>query len=227
MRIVEGPRGGRCLAVAPAQPRRVQAQAAVARTLARLGRQPDVLQSDRGPCFVGAEAARAALPSRLTLGRWSLGIAPRLTSPRRPQRNGAVERLHGALEHRWTGEADGLEALGAVWHHGKQVATPYRGRAGSTRDRVWAGWARVTLQRRVTCQGTISLGDRPVRIGRRAAKQAVTLTFDAPRRVLVVRDDHETLRRERELPGLTLDWLWADVSVADQVVHPGVPTIAR
>ncbi|HEV2109637.1 MAG TPA: hypothetical protein VGR16_15360 [Thermomicrobiales bacterium] len=69
MRIVEGPRGGRCLAVALAQPGRVQA--AVARTLARLGRQPDVLQSDRGPCFVGAAAARAALPSRLTLGRWA------------------------------------------------------------------------------------------------------------------------------------------------------------
>jgi hypothetical protein len=223
--IVEGPRHGRCLEVARAQPQRAEAQAAVARTLAREDRQPDLIQSDRGACFVGAEAASAAVPNRFTLWLWSLGIGHRLTPPRRPQRNGAVERLHGALERSWRGEADGVAALLAVWNHGKQVATPatarYRGRDGSDLARVWAGLAGVRVQRRVTRQGTISLWDRPVGIGQAAADTVVTLTFDAERRVLVARDAHDTIVRERAVPWLTLDWLWEDIPVTDHLAHAG------
>ncbi len=124
MSIVEGPRAGRCLTVHRARPQRAQAQAALARTMAEQGVQPLVIQSDRGACFVGAEAASRALPGSLTLWLWSLGVAHRLLPPRRPQRNGAVERLHGAVERSWTGEDGGLEALRIVWNHGKQVATP-------------------------------------------------------------------------------------------------------
>lgn len=223
MSIVEGPRGGRCLEVACAPPRRAAAHAAVARTLARERVQPDVLQSDRGPCFVGAEAASAAIPNRFTLWLWSLGITHRLTPPRRPQRNGAVERLHGALERSWTGEHGGIDDLLAVWNLGKQVATPattaYAGRAGSDLGRVWDGLANVTVLRRVTRQGTTSLWDRPVRIGRAAAEQVVTVTFNAARRVMVVRDAHDTLVCERELPWLTLEWLWEAIPVTDHVAH--------
>lgn len=231
MSIVEGPRGGRCLGVARAQPRRAAAQASVARTLARLGRQPDVVQSDRGACFVGAEAASAAIPNRFTLWLWGLGIAHRLTPPRRPRRNGAVERLHGALERSWMGEDDGLAALLAVWNHGKHPATPaataYPGRAGSDLARVWAGLAGVTVQRRVTRQGTASLWDRPVRVGRAAANTVVTLTFQAERRVLVARDAHDTLVREIEMGWLTLDWLWEDIPVTDHVAHPDATSSRR
>lgn len=227
MSIVEGPRAGRCLTVAPARPQQVQAQAALARTLACEGVQPTVVQSDRGACFIGTETASAAIPSRLTLWLWSLGIEHRLLPPRRPQRNGAVERLHGALERSWQGEPGGLEALLPVWNQGKQVATPattpYRGRAGSDLERVWSGLERVQVRRRVTRQGTISLWDRPVRMGRRWAEQTVTVTFDAPRRMLVVRDEHDTLLRDRDLPWLTLDWLWPPVT--DPVTHTGVTTI--
>lgn len=231
MSIVEGPRDGRCLTVTRARPRQAQAQAALAQTLAREGVQPAVIQSDRGACFVGTATTSAAVPSRLTLWLWSLGINHRLLPPRRPQRNGAVERLHGALERSWQGEPDGIEAMLVVWNHGKQVAspatTPYRGRVDSDLARVWAGLERVQVTRRVTRQGTISLWDRPVRIGRMSAEQPVTLRFDAARRVLVARDEHDTLLRELDLPWLTLDWLWAAVPVTDHLTQTDVTTSER
>jgi hypothetical protein len=229
--IVEGPRAGRCLQVTQARPQQVQAQVALARTLASEGVQPAVIQSDRGACFIGTETGSAAVPSRLTLWLWSLGMDHRLLPPRRPQRNGAVERLHGALERSWQGEPGGVEALLPVWNQGKQVATPattpYRGRAGSDLTRVWTGLADVQVQRRVTRQGTISLWDRPVRIGRDWAEQTVTVTFDASRRLLVVHDAYATLVGELDLPWLTLDWLWGSVPVTDQVTHPGVTSSER
>jgi hypothetical protein len=229
--IVEGPRAGRCLTVAPARPRQAAAQAALARSLASEGVQPAVVQTDRGACFIGTETGSVAVPGRLTLWLWSLGIEHRLLPPRRPQRNGAVERLHGALERSWQGEPDGLAALLPVWNQGKQVATPattpYRGRAGSDLTRVWTGLARVQVQRRVTRQGTISLWDRPVRVGRSWVEQTVTLTFDAVHQRLGIRDAYDTLIREHDLLWLTCDWLWATVPVTDHVAHPGVTSSER
>ena len=129
--------------MAPARPQQALAQAALARTLASEGVQPAVVQSDRGACFIGTETGSAAVPSRVTLWLWSLGIEHRLLPPRRPQRNGAVERLHGALERSWQGEPGGLEALLPVWNQGKQGATtattPYRGLDGSDLERFWTG----------------------------------------------------------------------------------------
>lgn len=231
MSIVEGPRGGRCLYVAPARPRQVEAQAAVAHLLAQQGVQPAVLQRDRGACFVGAEAASVALPSRLTLWLWSLGIAHRLIPPHRPQHNGAVERLHGALARSWQGEPDGLAALQAVWNVGKQPACPatrpYRGRADSQLERVWAGLARVTVTRHVSRQGTVSLWDRPVKVGRTWADRTVVLAFDAARQLLVVHDERGTLLRERPLAWLNLDWLWKGLPVTAHLAHTDDTSIAR
>lgn len=231
MSLSEGPRGGRCLYVAAARPRQVAAQAAVAHVLAQQGVQPAVVQSDRGACFLGAQASTPALPSRLTLWLWSLGIVHRLIPPHRPQRNGAVERLHGALARSWQGEPDGLAALLAVWNVGKQppqpATTPYAGRTGSQLERVWAGLAQVTVTRRVSRQGTLSIWDRPVRLGRRWADRPVVLSFDAARQLVLVHDERGTLLRERTLPWLTLDWLWANVPVTDQVAHPDDTSIRR
>jgi hypothetical protein len=227
--VVEGPRGGRCLHVADCPPRRAAVQAQLARLLAALGRQPTAVQTDRGACFVGADAA-AALPGRLTLWLWGLGIAHRLIPPGRPQRNGAVERFHGALAHSWAGEAGGREALVAVWNAEKapaRAAAAYAGRAGFADERVWAGLAGVRVERRVDRQGKLSLWDRPVRVGRAAADRPAVVTFDAAERRAVVRDERGARLAEVGLPWLTADWLWADVPVTDHASESGVTSIER
>src|SRR5207244_6169195 len=93
------------------------AQAGLAACFAQRGCQPEIIQTDRGACFLGAEGgASAAVPSRLTLWLWGLGIEHRLNPAHTPQRNGAVERFHGGVEHSWAGEMDGVAALIAVWN---------------------------------------------------------------------------------------------------------------
>ncbi|MGH2534540.1 MAG: hypothetical protein ACRDJW_19925 [Thermomicrobiales bacterium] len=230
MSVVAGPHGGLCLAVEPVAGERT---AIVLATLHRLmrqrGEQPAVLQTDRGPCFVGAEGGeRRALPGRLTLWLWGLGITHRVLPPGKPWRNGAVERFQGAVEHSWTGEPDGLAAPRAVWNHGKAGAgttLPYQGRAGFDLARVWAGLARGRVTRSVDAQGKRSVWDRPLRVGRRWALRPVVVTFDAPRRVAVVRDKQDTALVERALPWLTAAWLWAEAEGAEQVLdHDGTPT---
>ena len=95
-------------------------QATLQALMTREGRQPAVLQTDRGPCFVGAEGgATKAVPGRLTLWLWGHGIEHRLLPPGTPHRNGAVERWNGAIEGSWAGEPGGLDELRAVWNWGK------------------------------------------------------------------------------------------------------------
>lgn len=194
----------------------------------RLGAQPAVLQTDRGPCFVGAEGgARRAVPGRLTLWLWGLSIVHRVLPPAKPWRNGAVERVHGAVEHRWTGEPGDLAALLAVWNHGKPAPAtpPYQDRAGFDLARVWAGLERVRVARSVDAQGKLSVWDRPLRVGRPLARRTVVVTFDAERRLAVVRDTQDRVLVERPLPWLTIDWLWADIAGADQPLeHDGTST---
>ncbi len=174
------------------------------RLMQQRGEQPAVLQTDRGPCFVGAEGGeRQALPGRLTLWLWGLGITHRVLPPAKPWRNGAVERFQGVVAHSWAGEAEGLAALQAVWNYGKgagPTARPYQDRAGFTMEQVWQGLARVRVERRVDPQGKLSVWDRPLRVGRRLAQRAVVVTFDAGRRLAVVRDTQETVLVERALP---------------------------
>jgi hypothetical protein len=224
--ILAGPRDGPCLLARPAAARQAEAHAGIADALTFHRCQPAVIQTDRGACFVGADTASAAVPGRLTLWLWGLGIRHRLTPPRRPTRNGAVERFHGAVEHSWQGEADGLAALVRVWNVDKaapDTGTPYRGRVGFSMDAVWDGLAGVTVTRRVDRQGKLSLWDRPVRIGREQAQRVVTLRFDAARRRLLVHDEWETVVRAVALPWLTEDWLWEPVAApTDAWVTPHV-----
>jgi hypothetical protein len=194
--------------------------AALHRLMRRRGEQPAVVQTDRGPCFVGAEGGeRRALPGRLTLWLWGLGIGHRVLPPGKPWRNGAVERFHGAVEHSWTGEAAGLAALRTVWNHGKTGAAaprPYADRAGFDLARVWTGLAGVRVERGVDAQGKLSVWDRPLRVGQRWARYDVVVTFDAGRRLVVVRDRRDTVLAERSLPWLTVAWLWAGIDGAEQ-----------
>lgn len=224
-----GPHAGPCLwAGATAGERTEVVLAALHRVMRQRGEQPAVLQTDRGPCFVGAEGGeRRALPGRLTLWLWGLGIVHRVLPPGKPWRNGAVERFHGAVEHSWAGEPDGLIELQAVWNHGKPGAAaprPYRDRAGFALERVWDGLARVRVERSVDAQGKLSVWDRPLRVGRRWARVTVVVTFDATRRLAVVRDKQETVLGECPLPWLTLAWLWAGVERADLASHRGGST---
>lgn len=203
------------------------AMAGLAACCAALGCQPQVVQTDRGACFLGAEGgASAAIPSRFTLWLWGLGVEHHLIPARTPQHNGAVERFHGGVEHSWAGEEGGLAALIAVWNVDKppldEGHRPYRGRAGFDWARVWSQLGQVRVRRRVDRQGKLSLWDRPVRIGRAHAKQQVVVTFDATRRRVVVCDERETVLAEVDLPWLTVEWLWAPVSLTDQAPHPPV-----
>jgi hypothetical protein len=162
---------------------------------------------------MGAEGGgRSALPGRLTLWLWGLDIQHRLLPPAKPYRNGAVERLNGAIERSWTGEENGLAALLLVWNVGKPdaaaAAAPYQGREGFSLARVWTGLEQTRVQRSVDTQGKLSLWDRPVRVGPTWATRTVVVTFEATRRLVVIRDTRGTLVVERELPWLTTTWLW-------------------
>jgi transposase InsO family protein len=199
-------------------------QAELAQLLARLGLQPLQLQTDHGPCFLGAEdGSRLAVPGRLTLWLASLGIAHRFIPVRQPHRNGAVERFHGAVETSWRGEGGGLEALRQVWNVAKPgldaAHQPYRGRVGSSLAPVWALLAGVQVERRVDSQGKCGLWNRPLRVGRAAAGQEVRMHFDAARRLVVVTDAHALVLCERELDWLTETWLWEPVPLTAHASH--------
>jgi hypothetical protein len=210
---MQGPRHGPNLAVVPcAGERMAVARTELDRLMSERQDQPAVLQTDRGACFVGAEGGnRTAVPGRLTLWLWGLGIQHQILPAAKPWRNGAVERFHGAVEHSWQGEADGLAALQVVWNWGKdgtQPVIPYQGRAGFSMEQVWQGLALVRVRRSVDVQGKLSLWDRPVRVGQRWADREVMVTFEAKRQVVVFQDKHGHLIGEKVLPWLTEDWLW-------------------
>lgn len=228
MTVVQGPRQGPSLATVACAGERM---AVVLRELDQLMRQrqeqPAILQTDRGPCFIGAEGGdRMAVPGRLTLWLWGLGIQHHILPPAKPWRNGAVERFHGALERSWQGEDDGITALQAVWNVGKDGAPsgpPYVGRRGFQMAKVWRGLATVRVRRSVDGQGKLSWWDRPLRVGMAWADRQVQVTFDAARHVVMVRDKHDRLLTEKILPWLTADWIW---DVADGVAAPTLDAMA-
>jgi hypothetical protein len=188
--------------------------------LDRLGWQPSVIQTDRGPCFVGTDggASRAA-PGRLTLWLWGLGIEHRLIPVGKPQRNGVVERFHGAMERSWTGEPDGLEALTDAWHQRRPAIratpTPYRGQVDFRLERVWGPLERVQVERCVSRQGKLSLWDRDLHVGRWLADRQVVVSVDAARQRVVVRDKRHVLLAEVAVPWLPCTWIWTGQVGAD------------
>lgn len=222
---MQAPRcGANLTTVACAGERMVEVLRELDRLMTQRQEQPAVLQTDRGPCFIGAEGgSRTAVPGRLTLWLWGLGIAHHILPPAKPWRNGAVERFHGALEQSWQGEIDGLSALQAVWNVGKHGGTPgqpYVGRRGFQLAKVWQGLATVQVRRSVDAQGKLSLWDRPLRVGIAWADRSVVVSFDATRQRVIVHDKHDRLIAERVLAWLTADWIW---NVSDGVTAPPVP----
>lgn len=226
MSVVQGLRHGPSLAAAVcASERTAVVRTELDRVMTERQEQPAVLQTDRGPCFVGAEGGnRTAVPGRLTLWLWGLGIQHQILPAAKPWRNGAVERFNGALEHSWQGEAGGLTDLRVVWNWGKATAQPvipYRGRAGFSLALVWQGLATVRVRRSVDVQGKLSLWDRPVRVGARWADREVVVTFEATRQVVVFHDKHGNLIGETALPWLTEEWLWASDAADDPPTDSG------
>jgi hypothetical protein len=188
-------------------------QAELAQVFATEGVIPQQIQTDRHPCFLGAEEeTRAALPGRLTLWLAGLGIGHRLIPVRRPQRNGAVERFHGGLDQSWRGEEAGLAALIAVWNATRPALSAghrrYRGRAGFAMTRVWALLGQTQVTRQVSAQGKLSLWDRNLYVATAVAGQTVTGRFAPATRQAVVSDAHEHVVRTIALPWLTAAWLW-------------------
>lgn len=217
---MQGPRHGPSLAaVVCAGERTAVARTELDRLMTERQAQPAVLQTDRGSCFVGAEGGnRTAVPGRLTLWLWGLGIQQQILPAAKPWRNGAVERFNGAIEQSWQGEAGGLVDLQVVWNVGKEAAQPvisYGGRAGFSLVKVWQGLASVRVRRSVDVQGKLSLWDRPVRVGTRWADREVVVTFAAAQQVVVFHDKHGQLIGEKPLPWLTEDWLWAPDAADD------------
>lgn len=204
-------------------------QAAVAHCFATLARIPRQIQTDRHPCFLGAEEpTRHALPGRFTLWLAGLGIGHRLIPVRRPQRNGAVERFHGGLKQGWRGEAGGRAAFTAVWNAERPPLSArhrrYRGRAGFRLRRVWDLLGQTQVQRQVNRQGKLSLWNRSIPVGMAAVGQTVTVSFDPATKRALVRDAHERVLREVPLPWLTADWLWDPIAPPDQRAHDHDPT---
>jgi transposase InsO family protein len=199
-------------------------QADLAHLFAELDLIPHQIQTDRHPCFLGAEEpSREALPSPFTLWLAGLGIAHRLIPVRRPQRNGAVERFHGGLEHSWRGEPGGDAALATVWNAERPSLSPrhrrYRGRRGFRLHQSWALLAHTAVVRQVNRQGKLRLWNHDLWIGSQVAGQTVTVRFDATTRCAVILDAHEQVVRARPLPWLTVDWLWAPVARSDHRAH--------
>ena len=221
--VMAGHVHAQCLSCAPTPATMDAVQAALATVLAERRCQPEQIQTDHGPCFLGAEESRRlAVPGRLTLWLASLGIAHRFIPVRQPQRNGAVERFHGAVETSWRGEAGGLEALQVVWNVEKPeldaAHRPYQGKAGSNLEEVWALLAGVRVGHRVDSQGKCGLFGRPLRVGMAAAGQEVTIGFDAARRLVMVENVHAVVLREVALEWLTVDWLWEPVPLTAHAI---------
>jgi hypothetical protein len=199
---------------------------------AELGVIPHQIQTDRHPCFLGAEEPdRAALPGRLTMLLAGLGIGHRLIPVRQPQRNGAVERFHGGIAQGDRGEPGGHDAYIAVWNVDKPPLSRrhrrYRGRAGFRMSRIWDLLGQTQVRRQVNRQGKVSLWQRSVWVSTKAAAQTVTVRFDPTTRQVVIVDAQDQVVGAASLPWLTADWLWAPVAPTDQVAHPPDPSTRR
>ena len=156
------------------------------------------------------------LPSVLALWWWGLGIEVKWIPPRKPHRNGVVERSQGVLQQwaepeRWESFEEGVERL--AWAVRMQ-REGYRGADGKTRierypelrsnprtyrrekeeeiwsleevDRRLANWR--TLRRWVGKTGQITLYNRAYSVGREHAGKEVWVKWDRSERVWVVRD---------------------------------------
>jgi hypothetical protein len=230
--IIAGARDGQVVDSVPSALRMDRVQVDLAHCFAALGLIPHQIQTDRHPCFLGAEEPdRAALPSRFTLWLAGLGITHRLIPVRRPQSNGAVERFHGGLAHSWRGEPGGDAALITVWNVEKPPLSPrhrrYRGRTGFALKRVWELLGQTQVRRQVNAQGKLRLWNHDVWGGTAVAGQTVTVHFAASSRSVVIRDAHERVVCQRALPWLTADWLWAPVAESDQRAHCTDPSTCR
>jgi hypothetical protein len=195
-------------------------QAALRRAFARWGR-PEAIRFDNGHPWGSA----GDLPTALELWLAGLGIAAAFIPPRRPQRNGVVERSQGTAQ-RWAEpgacaspaelqarlrEMDALQREHYPACDGRSRLAAYPGLAHSGR-RYSAAWERqhwdlrraldhlagFAVPRRVDSAGMASVYDRGYYVGKSRAGQTLWVLLDPRRRSWVFAD--AAGRQVREVP---------------------------
>jgi hypothetical protein len=202
-----------------------QAREALRRAFGRWG-CPGALRTDNGVPW----GAAGGLPSGLALWAAGLGVPVLRNPPRRPQRNGVVERSQGT-SRRWAEpgscadiaelrlrleEEDRVqrEVYPAVGGLSRLEAYPSLRRSGRGYCRGWeemvwdAGEAlrwlgRHRVRRKVSARGQVSLYHRAVEVGRAHGGCAVDVHLDAEAVEWVIEDTEGRELRRRPAPRLT------------------------
>jgi hypothetical protein len=202
-------------------------QVALRQAFARWGK-PQLLRVDNGTPW----GATGGLPTELAL--WLLGLSVRMlwNPPRRPQRNGVVERSQG-VGQRW-GEPQScasaaelqarLDELDGVQreeypHQGElSRMQTYPGLAHSGRgyqaadeagqwslERVLEYLADNPVLRKVDSNGKVSLYDRPHWVGKRHSGKVVYVTLDPQDKHWVIEDEQGCVLKRREASELSAE----------------------
>jgi len=200
-------------------------QARLRRGFARWGR-PGRLRVDNGFPW----GSKGDLPTDLALWLIGLGLDVLWNPPRRPQRNGVVERAQGTgrrwsepgtcdgpeelearfveldrlqrEEYPWAGGRSRLEACPDLRHSGRPYTVAWE-RAHWDLARVWEHLAGYAVPRKVNPKGMVSVYNRDYYVGRRHRGQTVYVTFDPQAGEWVAVDAQDRQLRRWPAPELT------------------------
>ena len=207
------------------------ARDALRRAFGRWGR-PGALRTDNGTPW----GADGGLPTALALWSAGLGVPVWRNPPRRPQRNGVVERSQGTSK-RWAdpagcadlaelrlrlaeedrvqrevypavGGLSRLAAYPALLHSGRGYALGWEQQEWDLAEALrWLGRHAVT--RKVSARGQVSLYHRLVEVGRGRGGEKVSVRLDAEAGEWVISDADGKEVRRRPAPQFTREAVMA------------------
>jgi hypothetical protein len=208
-----------------------QTQEALRRAFGRWG-CPAALRTDNG----GPWGSAGGLPTALALWSAGLGVPIHRNAPRRPQRNGVVERSQGTSK-RWAAPEDCAdieelrrrleeedrvqrEEYPAIDGHSRRQAYPWllhsgRGYCPGWEGQVWdlgeaLRWlGRYRVRRKVSRRGQVSLYHRLVEVGRAHGGAQVYVRMDALAAEWVISDTEGHELRRRPAPQFTREAVMA------------------